>query len=364
MHIPVEIAGAGHDPPLQGLFLHPTTGWKGNFLKFNQYFIAKFSGVCYCFLVATEHFQEELTMTIGNVIATYRKNMGLTQDGLAQQLGVTNQAVSKWESDQSCPDILLLPKIADIFGITIDELFGREKPQAEPVELIPAPVVEVNDLPWPDDDTLHVAIYKGHTYLASCPEQEKITFEYEGPVLNIDCAVNLNCEDVAGDVRANGNVNCDAVEGNVQARGNVACDAVEGNVTTEGNVNCDDVAGHVSAGGSVTCDSVEGNVNAGGNVTCDEVEGSVYAGGNVICDEISGNVTAGGTVTTGEDGPGNFHFSMGGKGKKKGRIHITVNDDDDIEEDAADEEDFGEKIESRIEKFVNDIIRKSTNFRP
>lgn len=353
-------------------------------------------------------------MTIGNVIATYRKNMGLTQDGLAQQLGVTNQAVSKWESDQSCPDILLLPKIADIFGITIDELFGREKPQAEPVELIPTPVVEANDLPWPDDDTLHVVIYKGHTYLASCPEQERITFEYEGPALNIDCAVNLNCEDVAGDVRANGNVNCDAVEGNVQARGNVACDAVAGSVTAEGSVNCDDVAGHVSAGGSVTCDSIDGNVNAGGNVTCDEVEGSVYAGGNVICDEISGNATAGGTVSSDGENRGRFHISIGNKDKKNGRVHISVDDADgddeecgsncdgncesceysgfsysmgnkssqtkkdkknhrihisveDTDEDTAEdalEKDIEETIESKIEKFVNDIIRKATDFRP
>ena len=336
-------------------------------------------------------------MTIGSVIATYRKNMGLTQDGLAQQLGVTNQAVSKWESDQSCPDILLLPQIADIFGITIDALFGREKPQAEPAEPAePAPVqtVEVNDLPWPDDDTLRIVMYKGHNYLASCPEQEKITFEYDGPALNVDCAVNLNCNDVSGDAHSKGNLSCDTVYGNVQSGGNVACD---------------DVAGNISARGNVNCDGVEGNINAGGNVTCDEVEGSVYAGGNVICDKISGNATAGGTVTTGEDDQGHFHFSMGGKGKKKGRIHISVEDTDDQEcgsdcqedcescehggfsyfngrksekkgkknhhihitvdgdettEDAAEEEDIGEKIEGRIEKFVNDIIRRSTNFRP
>ena len=47
-------------------------------------------------------------MTIGSIIASNRKRMALTQDALAQQLGVTNQAVSKWESDQSCPDITLL----------------------------------------------------------------------------------------------------------------------------------------------------------------------------------------------------------------------------------------------------------------
>lgn len=287
-------------------------------------------------------------MTIGNIISTYRKNMGLTQDGLAQQLGVTNQAVSKWESDQSCPDILLLPKIADIFGITIDELFGREKPQAEPVELVPAPVVEVNDLPWPDDETLHVVIYKGHTYLASCPEQKIITLEYDGPALNIDCAVNLSCNEVCG---------------NVSAGGDVSCDAVNGSVDAGGAVSCNEVMGNVSAGGDVSCDAVEGNVNAGGNVTCDEVEGSVYAGGNVICDEISGNATAGGTVTTDGEGHSNFRFSMGGKGKKNHHIRINVDDSDADTEDTA-EEDFDERIESRIEKFVNDIIRKATDFRP
>ena len=65
-------------------------------------------------------------MTLGNKIATYRKKLGITQEGLAKKLDVTNQAVSKWESDQCCPDIVLLPKIADIFGISLDELFDRK----------------------------------------------------------------------------------------------------------------------------------------------------------------------------------------------------------------------------------------------
>lgn len=304
-------------------------------------------------------------MTIGNVIATYRKNMGLTQDGLAQQLGVTNQAVSKWESDQSCPDILLLPKIADIFGITIDELFGREKPQAEPVESVepaPAPVVETYDLPWPDDDTLRVVIYKGHNYLASCPEQENITLEYDGPALNIDCAVNLTCNEVCGNVRAGGDVTCDTVNGSVDAGGSVTCDEVMGNVSAGGDVSCDAVDGNVNAASDVSCDSVEGNVSAGKDVTCDEVEGNVFAGGDVTCDEVSGSITAGGTVNTGEEEQGHFRFSMGGKGKKNHHVHITV-DNDENTEDSEEDEDIGEQIESRIEKFVNDIIRKSTNFR-
>lgn len=198
-------------------------------------------------------------MTIGTIIASNRKRLGLTQDGLAQQLGVTNQAVSKWELDQSCPDILLLPRIADIFGITVDELFGREVPKAESVVLPAEPVYipKEPELPWPDDGTLRVVIYKGHTYVASCPEQETITFEYTGPALNIHCAVNLNCEDVGGDVHAEGNVNCDAVSGNIQAGGNVACDDVEGNIYAGGNVICDEISGSATAGGSVNCSGEE-----------------------------------------------------------------------------------------------------------
>ncbi len=51
----------------------------------------------------------------------------MTQEELSQRLGVTPQAVSKWENEVSCPDIMLLPDLADVFDITIDELFRGEK---------------------------------------------------------------------------------------------------------------------------------------------------------------------------------------------------------------------------------------------
>lgn len=63
-------------------------------------------------------------LKLNDTICFYRKKQGLTQEDLAQRLGVTNQSVSKWESAQCCPDISLLPKLADIFEISIDELFG------------------------------------------------------------------------------------------------------------------------------------------------------------------------------------------------------------------------------------------------
>lgn len=64
-------------------------------------------------------------MNIGEQILFLRKNRGITQEQLAQKLGITNQAVSKWESGQCMPDIQLLPEIAEYFKVSVDELMGR-----------------------------------------------------------------------------------------------------------------------------------------------------------------------------------------------------------------------------------------------
>ena len=61
---------------------------------------------------------------INEQISFLRKQKGLTQEELAGALGVTNQAVSKWESMQCCPDIQLLPDIAKLFDVSVDELLG------------------------------------------------------------------------------------------------------------------------------------------------------------------------------------------------------------------------------------------------
>jgi len=61
-------------------------------------------------------------MNIGKNIRRFRKSLGLTQSQLAERLGVTSQAVSKWETAHSSPDISLLPALAELFCVTIDEL--------------------------------------------------------------------------------------------------------------------------------------------------------------------------------------------------------------------------------------------------
>lgn len=69
--------------------------------------------------------------TIGNRISKYRKAKGLTQEELAGKMGVSSQAVSKWENDASCPDISLLPQLCRILGITADELLTGDTNQVQ-----------------------------------------------------------------------------------------------------------------------------------------------------------------------------------------------------------------------------------------
>ena len=74
-------------------------------------------------------------MELGKKIKQLRLNKGVTQEALANALGVTYQAVSRWENETTMPDISLLPQISVFFGVSIDELFEfTEESQYERIE--------------------------------------------------------------------------------------------------------------------------------------------------------------------------------------------------------------------------------------
>lgn len=75
--------------------------------------------------------------TIGKRISALRKARGMKQEELAERLDVSGQAVSKWENDQTCPDIGLLPRLARVFGVTTDYLLTGEQEQEPPVRMVP-----------------------------------------------------------------------------------------------------------------------------------------------------------------------------------------------------------------------------------
>lgn len=277
----------------------------------------------------------------GQRISALRKERGMTQEALAQKLGITNQAVSKWESDQCCPDIMQLPALADIFEISMDALFGRPEPERESAPA--GPEYWVDGLPWENDDNLYAVCYKGHRLIQfrdipasgskggfkfwfSSAAMERqlswgaadVTLEFSGEVNNIYSDFSVSCVncDVKGNVQAGDSVQCGNVLGHVNAGDSVTCGSVEGNVqagddvTVNGSVGGGVQAGadlecHGSIGGNVQCSGdlecggpISGDVRTEGDLECSgDIGGSVYAAGDVECQgSIMGNVTAEGDV--------------------------------------------------------------------
>ena len=69
--------------------------------------------------------------TFGNLVNQLRKAKGMTQADLAEKMGITDKAVSKWERDLSYPDIASIPHLAEILGVTVDELLTVQNVKKE-----------------------------------------------------------------------------------------------------------------------------------------------------------------------------------------------------------------------------------------
>ncbi len=91
-------------------------------------------------------------------IQMLRKKAQLTQEELTEKLGVSFQAVSKWENAKCAPDIMFLPVMAEVFDCYIDELFGREVKSEIHYDYCGV-------LPWEDDDKFRKFSAQGHKIL-------------------------------------------------------------------------------------------------------------------------------------------------------------------------------------------------------
>lgn len=296
-------------------------------------------------------------MTMGQIIGQKRRKLGLTQEALAKELGVTNQAVSKWELDQSYPDMELLPRLADIFSVSVDALFDRAKPEgaeSHPTEEKPESVpMEVENRQTGDEDTQtkdedRQAEDEGNQAEEAEPAQNtpektavglrkfaddimkqtkemaaQLTKEYVWKLEN-GCTVRVinrpkgermeqewsspevpdwDDDDTIRVVVFQGRRYLkdfpQAKEITFHYEGEAA------NVVCSLNLSCGNVEGDVNAGMNVACQNVEGDVNAGTNVACQTVEGDISAGNNVSCGSVGGDVQAGSGVMVGtETAPG------------------------------------------------------------
>lgn len=221
-----------------------------------------------------------------DTISFYRKKQGLTQEELAKKLGVTNQSVSKWESAQCCPDIGLIPALADVFEISIDELFGRKKEKEIHYDLCA-------ELPWNDDNTIRIFRTLGKKILESTDKNGWINISFPKECnektrqyFKVEVMGNLNCDaSINGDVVCHKSIECNDINGDVKE--------CRGNISAAGDIN-----GAVNCGDNVACGkSISGAVNCGDNVACGKnIAGDVNCGGNIECRVIEGNAECKGSI--------------------------------------------------------------------
>ena len=77
-----------------------------------------------------------MQLDLGKRIRELRQRNRITQETLAEALGVTSQAVSRWEASGSYPDMEIVPAIANYFGVSIDELFGYDNNRESKINCI------------------------------------------------------------------------------------------------------------------------------------------------------------------------------------------------------------------------------------
>lgn len=117
-----------------------------------------------------------MNLKLGEKIRDLRKKQNRTQENIADALGVTGQAVSRWEQGISYPDMELVPSIANYFGITIDELFGYENDRDHRIDAI----LEKNEILGREDMGVDVHLDERikllRDALTEFPSNEKLLF--------------------------------------------------------------------------------------------------------------------------------------------------------------------------------------------
>ena len=173
---------------------------------------------------------ENVNIVLAANILKYRKKSGLSQDELAQKLGVTFQAVSKWENAKAAPDITFLPIMADIFGCYIDELFSREIKTEIHYD-------HCSEFPWADDNTIRIFQTVGKKIIKS---QETNTC--------IEVAFPRNCNETTRQyfkVEVFGNLMSDSsINGDIICHGRIDCHEINGDVTSQGDVSAYQINSH------------------------------------------------------------------------------------------------------------------------
>ena len=115
-----------------------------------------------------------MQLDLGNNIRQLRRRDKRTQEALAEALGVTSQAVSRWESGGSYPDMNLIPSIANYFGVSIDELFGYTNERTKRVDELVTQIFEMKRQNNGVDNNISECIAFARNALVEFPGNEKL----------------------------------------------------------------------------------------------------------------------------------------------------------------------------------------------
>ncbi len=258
-----------------------------------------------------------ITENISTNIKKYRKELGLSQESLAEKLNVTSQAVSKWECAQSVPDIEIIVSLCELFGITADEMLLGKTSKSRSEENREgadggASIVERDILETlPDDDIHRVLQFKGRRHLRTdeldpngyipIEIRDDSIFNSMGIKVNIGntriniegnvrfngSAVNgdISCGDVDNIESCSGDISCGDVKNISSCEGDISCGNVE-SLNCEGDVSCGNVANAYSVGGDMSCGAVEKIISVGGDISCKDVGVIETCGGDIDANDI------------------------------------------------------------------------------
>ncbi len=202
-------------------------------------------------------------MNIGNNIKQLRQQKNLTQEQVAEKLGVSYQAVSKWENNSNTPDITLLPKIANHFGVSIDALFSDN-------------IADYSDLHsfMKDDDVIRVIQMRGTKVL-----KVSSTFSQDEPPIEIAFPHDCNERTQYFKVEVYGHMIADSsINGDVVCHQSIQSSSINGDVKSKGNIKVNELnAQKVICNNITDCYKLQvktvecsGNITAH-HLTCDQI---------------------------------------------------------------------------------------------
>lgn len=204
-------------------------------------------------------------MKIGNNIKFLRNEKRFTQEQLAERLGVSYQAVSKWETNSNTPDISLLPEIAALFNVSIDSLFSDN------ISSYYNGIQEIKD-----DDVIRIVQMRGNQIL-------KVTSVVSQDNPPIEIAFPHDCNDRTQYFRVEvfGHVISDSsINGDVICHQSIQCSTINGDIQSEGDIKVNEI----NSSGKLTCN----NILDCYRLQCNKIEcaGSVNSA-NLTCSQIT-----------------------------------------------------------------------------